>query len=81
MEIARLNKLTGRIIEAALRVHTALGPGVLESAYQACLLYELTKAGLKAIPQVGVPIVYDGQRLVDNGYRMDMLVELRLFCS
>jgi PD-(D/E)XK nuclease superfamily len=52
MDTARLNELTGRIIEAAMRVHSTLGPGLLESTYQACLLYELTKAGLKTIPQV-----------------------------
>ncbi len=75
METARLNELTGRIIDAAMRVHTALGPGLLESTYQACPLYELRKAGLKVLTQVAVPVVYDGQQLVDVGYRMDMLVE------
>jgi GxxExxY protein len=75
VETARLNELTGRIIDAAMRVHTALGPGLLESTYQACPLYELRKAGLKVLTQVAVPVVYDGQQLVDVGYRMDMLVE------
>jgi GxxExxY protein len=70
-----LNALTGRVIEAAMQVHSALGPGLLESTYQACLLYELGKAGLKVEAQVPVPIVYDGRQLLDVGYRMDMLVE------
>ncbi len=70
-----MNALTGRVIEAAMQVHSALGPGLLESTYQACLLYELGKAGLKVEAQVPVPIVYDGRQLLDVGYRMDMLVE------
>ena len=69
-----VNDITGRIIDAAMKVHTALGPGLLESAYEGCLVYELRKRGLKAEPQVGLPVVYEGVHL-DVGYRIDVLVE------
>jgi GxxExxY protein len=69
--------LTGRIIEAAMRVHSALGPGLLESAYEACLLYELRKAGLRVEAQVPLPVVYEDVRL-DAGYRLDLVVERRV---
>ena len=62
------------IITAAMRVHTELGPGLLESTYTACLQYELRKMGLRALVQVGLPVVYDGVKL-DLGYRIDLLVE------
>ena len=62
------------IIECAMRVHTALGPGLLESAYEACLAHELHKAGLKVERQVSLPVVYDGIKL-DVGYRIDLLVD------
>jgi GxxExxY protein len=62
------------IISAAMRVHSELGPGLLESAYQACLQFELREAGIRAEAQVGLPVVYRGTKL-DLGYRMDLLVE------
>jgi GxxExxY protein len=62
------------VITAAMRVHSELGPGLLESAYAACLQHELTKAGLRSDAQVGLPVVYDGVKL-DLGYRIDLLVE------
>src|SRR5438270_8271698 len=62
------------VITAAMRVHSELGPGLLESAYTACLQHELKKAGLKSDAQVGLPVVYDGVKL-DLGYRIDLLVE------
>jgi GxxExxY protein len=62
------------IISAAMRVHTALGPGLLESAYGACLHRELSKAGIRSSAQVPLPVVYDGVKL-DVGYRIDLLVE------
>ncbi len=65
---------TGRIIDAAMKVHTALGPGLLESAYEACLLFELHRRGLKATQQVELPVVYEGVK-IDVGYRIDLLVE------
>ena len=57
-----------------MKVHTRVGPGLLESAYEACLLYELEKAGLRVSTQVPFPLVYDGLKL-DVGYRIDLLVE------
>ena len=65
---------TGRIIDAAMKVHTALGPGLLESAYEACLLFELHRRGLKATQQVELPVIYEGVK-IDVGYRIDLLVE------
>jgi GxxExxY protein len=69
-----LNEISGRIIAAALKVHSAIGPGVLESVYQTCLLHELQRAGLTAQSQAALPVVYDGLHL-DSGYRIDLLVE------
>lgn len=69
-----LTDITGSIVDAAMRVHSRLGPGLLESAYEACLAYELTKRGLKCLTQVGLPVVYDDVKL-DVGYRIDLLVE------
>ena len=69
-----LTDLTEKIIAAAMRVHTALGPGLMESAYEACLVHELLKTGLSARSQVELPIIYDGITL-DIGYRTDILVE------
>ena len=59
MEAAGLNRISGVIVDAAVAVHSALGPGLLESAYEACLLYELRKRGLSVEAQVPLPIVYD----------------------
>lgn len=72
--IVELNSITDRIIGAALVVHKALGPGLLESAYESCLLYELRKRGIKVVSQVTLPLVYDG-KIIDAGYQIDMLVE------
>lgn len=69
-----LNEISGRIINCALKVHSAIGLGVLESVYQTCLLHELQKAGLSVQSQVALPVVYDNLRL-DSGYRLDLLVE------
>ena len=62
------------IVDSAIKVHSALGPGLLESTYQFCLAYELRKRGLRVETEVVLPIMYDGQQL-DAGYRIDMLVE------
>jgi GxxExxY protein len=67
-------KVSHAIITAAMRVHTELGPGLLESAYTACLLYELRADGYSGSTQVGLPVIYRGIKL-DLGYRMDLLVE------
>jgi GxxExxY protein len=68
------NALTSKIIAAGIEVHRRLGAGLLESAYEACLVYELRKRGLKALSQVGLPVIYDEVKL-DVGYRIDILVE------
>ena len=68
------NELSKVIIGSAIDVHRALGPGLLESAYQECLFYELTEAGLNVRKEVPMPIVYKDVQL-DHGYRMDLLVE------
>ncbi len=69
-----LNDLTEKIIGCAIKVRRVLGPGLLESAYEVCLLHELTKAGLKAARQVKVPIIYEDLQL-DADYFIDILVE------
>ena len=69
-----LNDITGKIIGAAIEVHKILGPGLLESAYEECLSYELVQRGLKIERQKPVPIVYKDIKL-ECGYRMDLLVE------
>jgi hypothetical protein len=68
------DQLTNRIIGAAMKVHSALGPGLLESAYGACLYHELRKQGLQVRKEVALPVSYDGIQL-DVGYRIDLLVE------
>ena len=73
-EKGHLNALTETIISAAISVHQALGPGMLESSYEACLTYELLDRGLSLERQKPLPIVYRGQTL-DCGYRLDLLVE------
>jgi GxxExxY protein len=70
----RLNALTEQIIAAAIAVHHELGPGMLESAYEACLTYELLERGLAVERQKPLPVTYRGQTL-DCGYRIDLLVE------
>ncbi len=69
-----LNKITEAIIGAAIAVHKELGPGLLESAYEACLAYELAERKLKVERQKGLPVTYHGVQL-DCGYRIDLLVE------
>jgi len=69
-----INSITGSIVDAALKVHTALGPGLLESVYEKCLKHELGKRGLRVETQVWVPVVYDGLE-IEGGYKIDRLVE------
>ena len=70
----RLNTLSQRVIGAAIRVHKEIGPGMLQSAYEACLMFELLSERLQVERQIPIPIVYRGQRL-DCGYRVDLLVD------
>jgi GxxExxY protein len=69
----RINELTSKIIGAAIEVHRLLGPGLLESAYETCLAYELTNIDLSVEQQKPLPIVYKEIHL-DHGYRIDLLV-------
>jgi len=73
-ERERLNRITESIIGAAIQVHKTLGPGLLESAYAACLVHELGKRGLSTEEQKPVPLIYEEVKL-ECGYRMDLLVE------
>ncbi len=68
------NEIGEIVLGCAIKVHTALGPGLLESTYEVCLAYELSKAGVKAERQIALPVIYDEVRL-DAGYRLDLLVE------
>ena len=68
------NEISGQIVDAAIKVHSVLGPGLLESAYHACLLHELRKRGLQVESELSLPVNYDGVKL-DVGYRIDLLVE------
>lgn len=69
----RINRTTGEIVDAAMKVHTALGPGLLEGAYQACLAYELRKRAIQVGVSVKLPVVYERVR-IDIGYRVDLIV-------
>ena len=68
------DRIAKDVVDCAYRVHTALGPGLLESVYEACLVHELHKRGLAAQRQVALPVVYDTIRL-DAGLRLDLVVE------
>jgi GxxExxY protein len=72
--VAPSSDFSSAVIGAAIVVHSTLGPGLLESAYEACLIHELRKRGLKVLSQVALPVVYDGCP-IDVGYRIDLLVE------
>lgn len=68
-----INDLTGLILNKAYEVHSALGPGLLESAYEECLCFELASYGLKVERQKALPVIYKSIRM-DAGYRLDILV-------
>jgi GxxExxY protein len=70
----RVSEVTGTIVSSAMHVHSVLGPGLLESAYQGCLAHELRKRGLGVACQVGLPVVFDGEK-IELGYRIDLVVE------
>jgi GxxExxY protein len=71
----QLNFISSQIIQAAINVHKELGPGLLESIYQQCMLIELEKLGIKAKSEVEVPVSYFGHTIAGLGYRLDLLVE------
>lgn len=68
------NDITGTIVDAAMKVHTTLGPGLLESVYEKCLKHELVKRGLRVESQIWVAVIYDGME-IEGGYKIDLLVE------
>jgi GxxExxY protein len=67
------DRLARLVVDSAIKVHTALGPGLLESTYEACLVHELVKAGVPVERQKPMPVTYDGVNL-DVGYRLDLVV-------
>ncbi|HEU5184892.1 MAG TPA: GxxExxY protein [Gemmatimonadaceae bacterium] len=69
-----LNDSSGAVVDAAIKVHTALGPGLLEGAYEGCLVHELRKRGHLVVQQLSLPVLYDGI-CIDLGYRIDLLVD------
>jgi GxxExxY protein len=71
---AQVNQVSAAVINSAMRVHSILGPGLLESAYGACLAHELRKRGLRVDEQVGLPVVCDQVKL-ELRYRIDLLVD------
>jgi GxxExxY protein len=75
-----LNALGKEIVDAAFKVHRALGPGLLERIYEVCLCHELSKKGIKSVRQIDIPINYDGI-VFDEGLRLDVLVEDHIICE
>jgi len=71
------NEIATSVIGSAIQVHKTLGPGLLESAYEECLFYEIGKTGLEVIKQKALPLVYEEIKL-EVGYRIDILVENKL---
>jgi len=69
-----IEKIARTIVHSAIKIHKALGPGLLESVYQKCLTYELEKSGLKVACEVPLPVIYEEVN-IDTGFRIDMLVE------
>lgn len=69
-----VERVATQVVDAAFVVHSTLGPGLLESVYEVCLAYELTKRGLKVERQLALPVVYD-ERCLEAGFRLDLLVE------
>ncbi len=78
MDKMELNELSSMIIRAAINVHKELGPGLLESVYQKCLVIELNLMGLEVEAEVPLPVNYKGQKVDDQGFRIDVLVENRV---
>jgi GxxExxY protein len=70
-----LNQLSSQVIKAAIQVHKTLGPGLLESVYQACMCIELRHMGMKVQAQLPIPVLYRGQKVDEEGFRLDLLVE------
>ena len=72
---SELNELSGIIVDAAIEVHREMGPGLLERVYEASLAKELRLGGISCVRQLPQPVIYNGEELEDEGYRVDLLVE------
>jgi GxxExxY protein len=70
-----LNQLSSTIIRAAINIHNELGPGLLESVYNACMLIELRNMGVEVKSEVPLPVIYQGHKVSEDGFRLDLLVE------
>jgi GxxExxY protein len=70
-----LNHVTGKIIRAAINVHSEIGPGLLESVYALCMMKEMKILGLEVVQEVPLPVMYKGERITDDGFRVDFVVE------
>lgn len=68
------NDIAKEIVDAAYKVHSRFGPGLLESAYRALMIYELEKRGLRVQKELDIPLIYDGLKL-DMGFRADLIIE------
>ena len=69
-----INQISGAIVDASMKVHSALGPGLLEGVYETCLKHELIKRGMRCHSQVPMPVIYDGVE-IEMGFRLDLLVQ------
>jgi len=70
-----LNLLSSKVIEAAIKVHSELGPGLLESVYSSCMLVELREMNLDVKSEVPLPVFYRGKKIAEDGFRLDLLIE------
>ena len=68
------NAVGTAVLKCAMKVHTSLGPGLLESVYELCLAHELSRSGMKSLRQIGLPVTYDGME-IEGGFRADIVVE------
>ena len=73
--MTNINFLSSKVIKAAITVHKELGPGLLESVYQACMAIELKKMSITVQSEIPIPVFYRGEKVADEGFRMDLLVE------
>lgn len=70
-----INEISSNVIKAAINVHKEIGPGLLESVYQSCMIIELSEMGLKVEAEVPISVKFKGKDITDHGFRIDMLVE------
>jgi GxxExxY protein len=75
MTDTELNRLSSQIIKAGINIHKEMGPGLFESVYSACMVIELANMGLNVKSEIPLPVVYRGQTVIKEGFRLDLLVE------